>query len=395
METAVGQRPSRCVGRLRDHHRGLCDVPGPPAAAAPAAAAPGDDPGTSTPTAAEIAQAQELTDYINAGNPAGPKAVNGLRNEAAATGALPLIPNTVGTGPTQTGFLSAFTYSQLHPNTAPPAANEWSCTPKPGQNPVVLVHGLWEDAYDNWAAFSPALKKAGYCVFAPNYGRTDFLHGGGVGVILPAANGEAPIEKSAAQFGEYVDRVRTATGSQKVDVIGHSLGVLMVRQWMKFGGGVNYTDTSKSKIGKLTTFGSTHNGTTLLGIGALGRAINNLGPAFNVLGVAEIFVGRAGIQQTVGSPFITNLNKSKLVAPDVQYTIVGSRYDQVTTPYDLTFIHRPGVRNITLQDGCEQDTSDHFSMSYSPRALSIALRALDPERFPELACAPNPWLFSF
>ena len=82
--------------------------------------------------------------------------------------------------------------------------------------------------------------------------------------------------------------------------------------------------------------------------------------------------------------------------PKVKYTIVGSRYDEVTTPYDLTFIRGyRNVRNITLQDGCEQGASDHLSMSYSPRAVSIALRALDPQRFPTLTCAGNPWFFSF
>lgn len=50
------------------------------------------------------------------------------------------------------------------------------------------------------------------------------------------------------------------------------------------------------------------------------------------------------------------------------------------------------VRNITLQDGCEQDVSDHLTVMYSPRALSIALNALDPVAHPELVCTFNPWL---
>ncbi|MFW0783865.1 alpha/beta fold hydrolase [Gordonia sp. CPCC 206044] len=361
------------------------------ATAAPAITAPS----VSAPTDAEIAQAQTLTDYINAtAKPGSPRAVNGLRHDTSSRPLGP-IANTQGVGPAQRGFWPAFAYSQFHPNVAPPGANDWNCKPRPGQRPIVLVHGTWENAYNNWAAFAPVLKKAGYCVFAPNYGRTDLLNGGGLGTVLPGTNGEIAIEYSAAQLGEYIDRVRQATGATKVDVIGHSQGGLMVRQWMKFGGGADYDHPERSKIGKLITYGATHKGTTLLGIGALGRGINNVGPAFNVLGVVELLVGRSGIQQTVDSPFIKNLNRSKLVFPGVDYTIVGSRYDEVTTPFDLTFIHRPGVNNIVLQDGCPQDTSDHISMSYSPRAMSIALRALDPQRFSTLACGPNPWFFSF
>lgn len=361
-------------------------------APAEAAPAPGVVP---TADASEIAQVQRLVDEINATRrPDSPRAVNALARDVA-TRPLGPIRDTVGVGPLQRGFWPAFVYGQFHPEVAPPGANDFSCKPKAGQNPVVLVHGTWENAYDNWAALAPVLKRAGYCVFAPNYGRTDLLNGGGLGVALPGTNGVVAIEYSAAQLGAYIDRVRRATGSPKVDVIGHSQGGLVTRQWMKFGGGADYDHPERNKIGKLITLGATNKGTTLLGIGALGRGINNLGPAFNVLGVTELLVGRSGIQQTVDSPFIRNLNRSKLVFPGVDYTIVGTRYDEVTTPYDLTFIRRPGVRNIVLQNGCEQDTSDHLAMSYSPRAISIALRALDPVRFARLACGPSPWFFSF
>src|SRR5207237_334736 len=51
----------------------------------------------------------------------------------------------------------------------------------------------------------------------------------------------------------------------------------------------------------------------------------------------------------------------------------------------------PARDNITLQDGCDQDLSDHLTMMYSPCAVSIALRALDPAAHPNLVCAFNPW----
>ncbi|MEU2008260.1 lipase, partial [Nocardia sp. NPDC019302] len=122
-------------------------------------------------------------------------------------------------------------------------------------------------------------------------------------------------------------------------------------------------------------------------------AINNFG--IDVLGFVEIFVGHAGIQQTIGSDFVNKLNEHGDTITGVDYTIVGTRYDEITNPYDLTFLKAaPGVavQNITLQDGCEQDVSDHLTMMYSPRALSIALRALDPAGHPNLECTFNPWL---
>ncbi|MGW5523048.1 hypothetical protein [Gordonia sp. NPDC003950] len=60
-----------------------------------------------------------------------------------------------GNGPRQDAMLPAFAYGLLHPNVAPAGANDWSCTPRPGQNPVVLIHGTWESSYNNWGCSLP------------------------------------------------------------------------------------------------------------------------------------------------------------------------------------------------------------------------------------------------
>ncbi|MFI9533634.1 esterase/lipase family protein [Nocardia fusca] len=295
--------------------------------------------------------------------------------------------DTVGYGPSQTAWLAAFGYGLAHGDAAPPGANDWNCKPTAEHpRPVLLVHGTWMNAYNGFAFMGQPLKDAGFCTFTFNYGRSNLVQGGGVGSVLPGTMGTGYIQDSAKQLAVFVDRVLAATGAPEVDVIAHSQGGSMANWYTKFDGGA---DT----VNKLITFGATHHGTTLDGIGALGRAINNFG--IDILGFIEIFVGHSGIQQTVGSDFVNELNAGGDTVPGVDYTVVGTRYDEVTTPYDLTFL-RPGpgatVRNVTLQDGCEQDLSDHLTVMYSPRALSIALQALDPARFPALQCTFNPWL---
>lgn len=293
--------------------------------------------------------------------------------------------DTVGYGPASTAFLAAFGYGLLHPDVAPPGTNDWGCKPTAQHpEPVVLVHGTWENAYDNFAFVSQPIKNAGYCVYTFNYGRANILQGGGLGSVLPGANGTENIPDSAQQLSAFVDRVLASTGAQKVNIVGHSQGGAMSRWYLKYDGGA-------AKVDHEMTFGATNHGTTLDGIGALGRAINNFG--IDVLGPIEIFVGHSGIEQTVGSDFTNKLNAGGDTVPGVNYTVVGSRYDEVTTPYNLTFL-QPGpgatVRNITLQDGCEQDVSDHLTMMYSPRVLSIILNTLDPSV--PLQCTFNPWL---
>ena len=57
----------------------------------------------------------------------------------------------------------------------------------------------------------------------------------GATVVAVPANDKAgiglgPIEESAKQLGTYVDKVLQATGTQKVDVVGHSQGAGILRR---------------------------------------------------------------------------------------------------------------------------------------------------------------------
>lgn len=295
--------------------------------------------------------------------------------------------DTAGVGPAQTSWLGAFAYGLANGDAAPPGANDWNCKPTAEHpRPVVLLHGTWMNAYNGFAFMGQPIKDAGYCTFAVNYGRSNIVEGGGLGSFLPGVMGTGYIQDSAKQLATFVDRVLAATGAAEVDIVAHSQGGAMANWYTKFEGGAD-------KVKNLVTFGATHHGTSLVGIGALGRMINNAG--IDVLGLVEIFVGHAGIQQTIGSDFVNTLNANGDTIPGVDYTIVGTRYDEVTNPYDLTFLKAgPGAKvdNITLQDGCEQDVSDHLTMMYSPRALSIVLRALDPAGSTNLVCEFNPWL---
>jgi triacylglycerol esterase/lipase EstA (alpha/beta hydrolase family) len=295
--------------------------------------------------------------------------------------------STVGEGPEMAAALSAFAYSLTHPDAAPAGANHWDCKPSAEHpNPVVLLHGTWLNAFDTFAYLSPRLARAGFCVFAFNFGRSGLMDGGGIGAVLPGRYGLGPMAESSHQLADFVERVRAATGAEKVDIVGHSQGGTVANQYLKFDGGAD-------KVGKLVTFGATHHGTSLMGIASLGRAINNLG--VNILGFYEPIVGLSNIEQAVGSPFYARLNANGDTVPGVEYTVVGSRYDEVTNPYTWTFLQAgpdATVHNISLQDGCEQDLSDHLTIMYSPRSAAIALNALDPAANPNSDCSFNPWL---
>lgn len=277
-------------------------------------------------------------------------------------------------GPELHSFPLALTYSATHPEADPPGANDWSCRPTERHpRAVVLVHGTWENRYNNFAQLSPALRRDGYCVFALNYGDTD----DNLASQPEFIKGNGDTRRSAKELAAFVDQVLAATGTSKVDIVGHSQGGMMPRQYMRFEGGA-------AKVRMLISLGATHHGTTVLGIGTLARTLGLLGFTPPILGVAAE-------QQIRGSSFLANLNAGGDTEPGVSYLAIATRYDEVTTPYTSAFLTSgPGatVQNVTLQDGCLLDLSDHLSMTYSWRAVGYVRRGLDPTA-PPPPCLPN------
>ncbi|WP_067538328.1 esterase/lipase family protein [Nocardia crassostreae] len=302
---------------------------------------------------------------------------------------------TVGYGPELPDEAAAVAYGFFNPDVAPQGANDWGCKPDDAHpRPVVLVHGTWANAFAAYSSMSPQLARAGYCVFTFNFGRPN-VPGPGLDAILPGATGD--IGESTKQVVAFVDKVLAVTGADQVDMVAHSQGGLEARSYLKFEGGANPDDPARNKVKHLITFGATNHGTSLDSIGTLILAIQSQLPP----GVVDLHVpfmqafGVAAIQQVYDSPVITRLNEGGDTVPGVDYTIVGDRYDEVSAPFDQTFLTAgPGatVNNIVLQDGCPEDISDHNSMLFSPKAVSIVLNALDPIAHPDVTCAPNPWL---
>ena len=295
---------------------------------------------------------------------------------------------------------AAFAQSVVTPEALPVGTNDWTCRPNATHpRPVVLIHGTWENALSTWSGMAPALKNDGDCVFTLNFGRSNVLEQGGLASILPGAYGARPIDESAKEVAAFIDRVLAATGARQVDLVGHSQGGIVARQYLKFDGGANPTDPSQNKVRKLITIAATNHGTTLDGLGTLDRIIRdqariNLDPMLNYP------VGVSGVQQIYDSPFLRRLNASGDTMPGIEYTAIASKYDEVSTPYFWTFLEAgPGatVRNITLQDGCHQDNSEHLSIDYSPRAIDWVRHTLTPDQLPagKIRCVYNSPIFGY
>jgi triacylglycerol esterase/lipase EstA (alpha/beta hydrolase family) len=266
---------------------------------------------------------------------------------------------------------AALANAGAHPDTSPAGANDWTCTPSAEHpQPVVLVHGTIENMTYNWFTLAPLLHNAGYCVFALNYGQEPGIHLG-----LPGSaetGGVAPVAESAQQLSAFVDKVRAATASSTVDIVGHSQGGMMPRYYLKFLGGA-------AKVDKLIGLAPSNHGTTVDGLAAL--------PGVPQLLAAGL--GPSVTDQIAGSPFLQHLNAGGDTVAGPAYTVIETRYDEVVTPYTSAFLTGPDVTNIDLQQQCPLDTSDHLGISFDANALRDVLNALDPAHAKPVACQPT------
>ena len=239
-------------------------------------------------------------------------------------------------------------------------ANDFSCRPTAAHpRPVVLVHGTFGNQ-DNFGVIAPRLAGAGFCVFALDYGCQDLAN------LICAT---APIEDSARQLAAFVDRVLSATGAAKVDIVGHSQGGMMPRQYMKFLNGAG-------KVHQLVGLAPSNHGTTLNGLAQLAASF----PGASAL-------CDACVEQVAGSAFLANLNAGADTVPGVTYTVIETRFDEVVTPFTSAFLSGPAVTNILLQDTCPFDHSGHISLLFDPNAIGWVQHALDPG-VPAPACTP-------
>lgn len=226
----------------------------------------------------------------------------------------------------QPSFPEAVAYSIAHPDAVPPGVNDFSCVPTDAHpEPVVLVHGFLENAYDNWAFLGPELVDDGHCVYALNYGAPEGFPFGGLGSTAD----------SASELAGFVDDVLAATGASEVAIVGHSKGGVVPRYYVRFLGGAERV----SKIVALSP------------------------PNY----------------PTPGPPAddtLETLNTPSDTVPGVEYTVIATRYDQVV-PYTASLLTGEGSRNVVLQDLCPGDTVEHTGISYDPVARQIVSNALN------------------
>lgn len=276
--------------------------------------------------------------------------------------------------PVNFNFFAGIPNELAAPGGSLPGSNDWNCKPSAQHpNPVVLVHGTGGGAQTNWGAYAPLLANTGYCVYALNYGSLP-----GTPWPLSALGGFGSIEKSAAQLSTFVDRVLKTTGAKKIDIVGHSQGTLMPTYWIKFLGGAD-------KVDKYVSLAPLWNGTNIAAAGELVSYSKALG----LEPVQQQTIGAlcaACLQMAKGSDMMRKLQSGGILDPDINYTNIMTRFDELIVPYTSGYLRAANSTNIVVQEGCSKDYSDHLAIAGSRRAALHVLNALDPTHPHPVGC---------
>lgn len=279
--------------------------------------------------------------------------------------------------PVAYNFLDGIRAELSNPGGSLPGTNDFSCVPTPKHpRPVVLLHGSGGGRQTNWATLAAVLKNDGYCVFAPTYGV--------LSSVWPASaiGGLGPKLDGAWDVKEFMDRVMAATQIDQVDVVGHSLGTEIPTYWMKYLGGRGHVAHYVS-LAPYWRQGPD-------GDDARGEEI----AAFrDRLGIPS--PPRPACPECSAAPEDLDFNRAvrepSPYLPGVAYTNIVTRYDEIVTPYSVGLLDGPpgtDVRNVVVQVGCEQDRSDHMSITSNRRSAALVLNALDPARPRPVPCVP-------
>jgi triacylglycerol lipase len=217
-------------------------------------------------------------------------------------------------------FLVAFLASLAALAVAPAGA---SAAARP--DPVVIVNGTFGPAFF-YEPLAARLRADGHDVH-----------------IFELTNlGTGDIAATAQDLARFVDGVRAATGAARVDLVGHSQGGLVARQYVKYLGGAATVDS-------LISLGAPHYGT----------AVANIADFFgggDCLGIV------ACQQMAVGSDFVNALNAGDDTIGSVRYTNLYTALDELVRPVANATL-RDGATNVLIQSQCPFRVVGHVGLA--------------------------------
>lgn len=235
-------------------------------------------------------------------------------------------------------------FAAFAPMVGAPAVAQGESAP----DPVIIVTGT----------FSPSLANQPFAVRLRHDGYRTFIF------QLPTL-GTQDINASARELSSFADDVRSQTGAEKVDLIGHSQGGLVARSYVKDFGGSRSVDS-------LITLGTPNRGTKIANLA-------------DVLGFGNCLRVTACEQMAVGSSYLRALNAGDDTIGEVAYTTFLTTFDELVRPVRKATLFN-GAVNVKLQAQCPWRVVGHVGLILDGTVYSGVRQALEHLRPISLRC---------
>lgn len=193
--------------------------------------------------------------------------------------------------------------------------------------PVILLPGAFGQELVYWNVWQFFLERKGFHVYPASFPLFTFKD----------------LRVSAKFLAEKVDEVCAVEDVDKVALVGHSMGGLIARWYIKYGNGA-------PRVAHLSCLGVPHHGTW-------------------TAATAPILTGTRQI--VPGSPFLVELNDPNVTHGGVPILNIWTSWDGIIFPAESARLEEPGVINK------QHPHAGHWGMLVSRRARSWVTDALD------------------
>lgn len=109
-------------------------------------------------------------------------------------------------GPKANDFPTVMVNQGMTENISPEGTNV-QCVPAPGENPVVMIHGMNSNAYQTYARMAPELKAMGKCLYAFNVGKLGPDEFSVLGSI-PTMRNMTPLDTALAELTAKIETLK-------------------------------------------------------------------------------------------------------------------------------------------------------------------------------------------
>ncbi|KIW99444.1 uncharacterized protein Z518_11183 [Rhinocladiella mackenziei CBS 650.93] len=251
--------------------------------------------------------------------------------------------------------------------------NDFSCQSLNHPNPVILLHGLGANEYEDLNVLEAYLQTQEFCTFGITYGAYD---------AFPFFGGLKAIADSAQEIAQFILQVRSETGADKVDLVGHSEGGFQALYVPKFEPGV------AGIVDKIVSIAPPTHGTTFANLADLAYLGGNA--SRDAVGeILQTFGCPACDDLLVGGDAVARLDDGPIAQPGNNVLVLASKSDELVTPTSTSFIHEDGVTNVWTQDKCPLEILGHIGLAYDLDVWWTVQNWLDPAFQVPALCVPG------